>query len=184
MSMEPTSEITQTLPEDSTPRSSTNTGSLSVTCTFDVNHNDLKQSLMHKVRQSVLDEYLLCLFQMVQKKDRKLRHVAPALKSLLEFSAKWQDGALLEGQMTPHHIICQAKCDNHELLDLIIACFGRSLINSKSYDGSTALLHAVKNANLKCAKSLIANGANVNLEDASYPCYSSLSSSQHTLSLW
>ena len=84
--------------------------------------------------------------------------------------------------MTPHHIICQAKCDNHELLDLIIACFGRSLINSKSYDGSTTLLHAVKNANLKCSKSLIANGANVNLEDASYPCYSSLSSSQHTLS--
>ena len=97
MSMEPTSEITQTLPEESTPRSSTNTGSLSVTCTFDVNHNDLKQSLMHKVRQSVLDEYLLCLFQMVQKKDRELQHVAPALKSLLEFGAKWQDGALLEG---------------------------------------------------------------------------------------
>ena len=46
----------------------------------------------------------------------------------------------------------------------------------------TALLYAVHNANLKCSKSLIANGANVNLEDDSYPDYSNLSLSQQTLS--
>ena len=126
------------------------------------------------MEQSVLDEYLLSGFQMVQKKDRELQQVGQALKLLLEFGANWKDGVLLEEQMTPHHLICQSNGDSHKLLGLIITCFDGKLINSKSHDGSTALLYAVQSANLQCAKSLIENGANVNLED------DSLTSSQQT----
>ena len=181
--MEPTFNTTQTITEGSTPGSSKHTDSLSVICLFDTDYHDLKKHLKNdQVKQSLLDEYLLSGFQMVQKKDRELRQITEALKLLLEFGAKWKDGVLLEDQMTPHHLICQANCDNAELLGLIIGCFDKTLINSKSQDGSTALLHAVKNANLKCVKSLIANGANANLDDDSYPDYSNLSSSQQTLS--
>ena len=179
--MDLTIETIETLPEESTPGSSTYT--LSETCLFDAEHNDLKEHLYNnQVEQSMLNEYLLSGFQMVQKKDRELGQVAHTLKILLELGAKWKDGVLLEDQMTPHHLICQSNGDNHELLNLIIAYFGRTLINNESHDGSTALLYAIRNANIKCAKSLIANGANVNVEDDSYAGYSSLSSSQQTLS--
>ena len=167
MNHEHTNETTQTPPEESTPERST----LSGTSLFDADHNDLKVYLKNtQVKQSVLDEYLLSGFQMVQKYDRELRQVAQALKLLLELGARWKDGALLENQMTLHHLICQSKGDNHELLDLIITCFDGTLINSKSHDGSTALLYAVQNANLKCTKSLITNGANVNIEDKCDAC--------------
>ena len=184
MSIQPTTETTQTLTKESTSGRSTTSCSLSGTSLFDVDHNDLKEHLKNKqMQQSVLDEYLLSGFQMVQKKDRELRQVTQALTLFLEFGAKWKDGVLLKNQMTPHHLICQSKGDNHELLDLIITHFHRTLINSKSHDGSTALLYAVKNVNLKCCKSLLANGANVNLEDDdSYAGYSSLFPYQHTLS--
>ena len=177
--MEATIKNTQMLPEESTPRSSTTTCSLSATCLFDADPNDLKEHLTNtQMQQSVLDEYLLSGFQMVQKKNRELQQVAKALTLLLEFGAKWKYGMLLEDQMTPHHLICQSNGDNHELLDLIIAQDGGTLINNKSHDGSTALLYAVKNANPRCVKDLIANNANVNLEDDSYAGYSSFSSQQ------
>ena len=181
--MEPTTDITQTLPEETTSASSTHSSTLSVIKLLNADYNDLQKHRKNSdVQQSVLDEYLLLGFQMVQKEDRELRLFAPTLKLLLEFGAKWKDGVLLEDQMTPHHLICQSNCDNAELLDLVITCFDGALINNKSHDGSTALLYAVQNANLKCVKSLIANGANVNLEDDTYPNYSNLSSSQQTLS--
>ena len=168
MSMEHTIEITQTHHEESTPGRSTPSCSLSGPNLFELDHKDLKEHLRNnQVEQSVLDEYLLSGFQMVQKKDQELRNVAHALKLLLECGARWKDGVLLEDQMTPHHLICQSNDDNHELLDLIITCFDGKLINSKSHDGFTALLYAVENANIKCAKSLIANGANLNVEDDS-----------------
>ena len=145
---------------------------------FELDHKDVKEHLRNnQVETSVLDEYLLSGFQTVQKKDQELRIVAHALKLLLECGARWKDGVLLEDQMTPHHLICQFNDDNQELLDFIITCFNGTLMNSKCYDGSTALLYAVKNANLKCAKSLIANGANVSPEDDSYPDDTSLSTS-------
>ena len=183
MSMEPTMETIQTITEDATPGNSISTTSLSVTCLFDADYNDLKEHLKNnQVQQRMLDVYLLSGFQMVQQKDRELRQVTQALTLLLEFGAKWMDDVLLEDEMTPHDIICQSNGDNHELVDLIITHFQGTLINSESYDGSTALLYAVRNANLKCAKSLIANGADVNLADDSYECYSSISPSQQTLS--
>ena len=176
-----TIEATQTHPEESTPGSSTTTGFLSETRVFDADHNELKERLkINLLQQSVLDKYLLSGFKMIQKKSRELRQIAQVLKLFLEHGAKWKDGVLLENQMTPHHLICQSNGDNHELLDLIITCFNRTLINSKSHDGSTALLYAVQKANCKCAKSLIANGAKVNLEDNSREFYCSLCSAQTT----
>ena len=142
-----TIEATQTHPEESTPGSSTTTGFLSETRVFDADHNELKERLkINLLQQSVLNKYLLSGFQMVQKKSRELRQIAQVLKLFLEHGAKWKDGVLLENQMTPHHLICQSNGDNHELLDQIITCFNRTLINSKSHDGSTALLYAVQNA--------------------------------------
>ena len=181
--MEPTIETTHKLPGKSTSGISQLTELLSVTCFFDADHNDLKEHLKNNPGQeNMMDDYLLSGFQMVQKENRELRQVEQALKLLLKLGAKWKDGVLLEDHMTPHHVICQSNGDNHELLDLIITHCSETLINSQSHDGSTALLYAVKNANLKCAKSLIANGANINLEDDSYADYSSLTSSTTTLS--
>ena len=184
MSMEPTIETTQTLHEESTPGSNTNTGYWSVSCFFDADHEELTKYLKHNlVHQSVLDEYLLSGFKMVQKKDRELGQIAHALKLLLEFGAKWKDGVLLEDRMTPHHLICQSNGDNHELLDLITTDFSETLINNESHDGSTALLYAIRNANIKCVKSLIVKGANVNLECDSYGhIWDFFSSSVETLS--
>ena len=180
--MEHTIEDNQMPLEEPTLRSSADTGSLSVTCLFDADHTDLTKHLKNNhVQQSMLDEYLLYGFRMVQKKERELGQVVQALKILLEFGAKWMVGVLLEDRMTPHHLICQSNGDNHELLELIITRFHGSLINSKSHDGSTALLYAVQNANLNCAKSLIASGADVNLEEGSYTSYNSLFLSPQTL---
>ena len=186
MRMEPTIETTQTLSQES-PGSNTNTGYWSVSCLFHADHKELTQYLEHnQVQHSVLDDYLLSGFQMVQKKDRELGQIAHALKLLLELGAKWKDGVLLENQMTPHHLICQSNGDYHELLDLITADFSGTLINSESHARSTALLYAVKNANIQCVKSLIAKGANVNQEDDCYRYHwrfsSGSSSSQGTLS--
>ena len=67
--------------------------------------------------------------------------------------------------MTPYHIICQSSGHHAELLDLTINLCGPALVNTRSENGSTALLCAVQNANLNCVKCLIANGANVYVED-------------------
>ena len=69
--------------------------------------------------------------------------------------------------MTPYHLICQATGDDDELLDLTRKSSERNLLNNKSFDGSTALLYAVNNANLNCVRCLVANGTKVTLEDSS-----------------
>ena len=81
-----------------------------------------------------------------------MRQVAPALKLLLESGAKWKYDAVMENNKMPCHLICQATGDHNELLDLTINSSERKLISSGSYDGSTALLYAVNNANLKRVK--------------------------------
>ena len=89
MSMEPTIETTQTLHEESTPGSNTNTSYWSVSCLFDADHKELTKYIKHiQGHQSMLDENLLSGFQIVQKKDCELVQIAHALKLLLEFSAK------------------------------------------------------------------------------------------------
>ena len=135
---------------------------------FDADVHVLKEHLKsNQISQEMLDGYLLSGFQLVQRQIREMRQVALALKLLLQSGSKWRDGAVLENHMTPYHLICQATGDHDELLNMIINSSERNLLNNKSYDGSTALLYAVNNANLNCVRSLIANGAEVNSE---YSC--------------
>ena len=135
---------------------------------FDADVHVLKEHLKsNQMSQKKLDGYLLSGFQLVQRQIREMRQVAPALKLLLQSGSKWKNNAVLGNYMTPYQLICQATGDEVELLDLIINSSERDLLNSVSYEGSTALLYAVNNANLKCVKSLIANGAKVNFEGSS-----------------
>ena len=149
--------------------SDTDAVSLLGTRFFDVDRKTLEEYLKNnQVQQCTLDEKLMTGFHMVQGQDRKMSDVAPTIKLLLLFGAKWKDGALLNDRMTPYHIICQSTGDHDELLDLTITVCGRALINSQSHDGSTALLYAVQNANIKCVKTLIANGASINVDNGSF----------------
>ena len=135
---------------------------------FDADVHVLKEHLKsNQMSQEMLDGYLLSGFQLVQRQIREMRQVAPALKLLLQSGAKWQDDSVMENDMTPYHLICKATGDDDELLDMTIKSSEKNLLNNKSYDGSTALLYAVNNANLKCVKSLVAKGAEVNLEGSS-----------------
>ena len=65
--------------------------------------------------------------------------------------------------MTPYHFICRSIGDHQELLELMIKELGRTSVNAKDDYGCTALIYAVRNANIKCVTCLIANGADVNL---------------------
>ena len=149
--------------------SNTDTVSLLGTRFFDVDQKTLEEYLKNnQVQQCTLDEKLMTGFHIVQGQDREMSDVTPTLKLLLLIGAKWKDGALLNYLMTPYHIICQSTGDHDELLDSTITVCGRALINNQSYDGSTALLYAVRNANINCVKKLIANGARINVDDGSF----------------
>ena len=146
--------------------SDTDAVSLLGTRFFDADQKTLEEYLKNnQVQQCTLDEKLMTGFHMVQEQDRKMSDVAPTLKLLLLFGAKWRDGALLNYRMTPYHIICQSTGDHDELLDSTITVCGRALVNIQSHDGSTALLYGVQNANINCVKKLIANGASINVDD-------------------
>ena len=70
--------------------------------------------------------------------------------------------------MTPYHVICGSTGDHHELLELMIKELGQTLVNVKDSKDCTALMYTVQNANIKCAKVLIRNGADVNQQN--YKC--------------
>ena len=72
---------------------------------------------------------------------------------------------IMPGGMTPYHVICRSNGDHQALLELMIKELGRTSVNAKDDDGCTALMYAVWNANIKCVKSLIASGADVNLKN-------------------
>ena len=133
---------------------------------FEVDHDTLEKHLTNiQHQQSTLDEYLWTGFRFAQSHPPDISDLAPVLTLLLRSGAKWGQSVSLEHGMTPYHIICQSTGDHDKLLDLTIKTCGQALVNTKSIDGSTALLCAVQNANLKCVRCLIANGANVNNED-------------------
>ena len=140
---------------------------ISIRCLFDnsVFNAALNPLTMYlkkeKVDQNVLDGCLLYGFQILQRKDQEICQVAPKLQLLLQHGAQWKDGALLEHQMTPSHLICQSTGDHHELLDWMLKLSDKTLINTKDNDGFTALFYAVQNANINCIRTLLANGAEV-----------------------
>ena len=116
------------------------------------------------VEQNVLDVCLMSGLHIVQRKSREMHQVAPSLQLLMQHGAQWKDGALLEDQMTPHHLICQSIGDHYELLDWMLKSSpGRALINTKDNHGFTPLCHAVQNANINCVRTLFANKADANM---------------------
>ena len=143
-------------------RSTTSTQTFLETYAFDGDHKTLEDHLaINPVQQSELDRCLLRGFRIVQRKEKELSHIAPALKLILQSGAKWNSDALLDLQKTPYHIICAAPGDHHELLDLMIELSQRTIINVLDIFSKTALVYAVHNANINCLKCLITNGADV-----------------------
>ena len=130
---------------------------------LDTDQNTLTVQLQNnQVQQSSLDQCLQHGFEMLQSETSNLLHVLSALKSLLQFGAKWDRSALFEDQMTPYHIICQCPDDQHEILELMIKADDGELLDAQDSKRITPLLFAVDRGNLKCVKSLIRNGADIN----------------------
>ena len=150
-------------------RSTINTQTFLETCLLDGNHKALKEYLVNNpVQQNDFDRCLLSGIRIVQRKERELSEFAPALRFLLLSGAKWNSDTLLNDQMTPYHIICESPGDHHQLLDLMIECSQQTIIDAQDWSGRTALVHAVRNANINCVKCLVANGADINILNDNY----------------
>ena len=149
--------------DDLPTRSTTNTQTFLETCVLEADPKALKEHLVNNhVQQSDLDRCLLRGLQIVHQKERELSHVAPALKILLQSGAKWNSDVLLDDRKTPYHLICQPSGDHHELLDLMLLSSGKALIDKEDRSNRTALVYAIRKANINCVRSLLKNGANPN----------------------
>ena len=167
MSRDATSESKHFLGDESTPKSIANTHEFFQffeSCVLNADHKALEEHLVsNPVQQTDLDICLIRGLQIVQRKQRELSHVAPALTMLLQFGAKWNNDVLLAEQKTPCHIICESPGDHHELLDLMMKASQQTIIDRQDYEHLTALVYAVRSANISCAKCLLANGADVHI---------------------
>ena len=130
---------------------------------LDTDQNTLTVQLQNnQVQQSSLDQCLQHGFEMLQIETSDLLHVLSALKSLLQFGAKWDRSVLFLSQRTPYHIICQCPDDQHEILKLMIKADDGELLDAKDSERITPLLFAVAKGNLECVKNLIRNGGDIN----------------------
>ena len=167
MSRDATSESKHFLGDESTRRSTTNTHEFFQffeSCVLDADHKALEEHLViNPVQQTDLDICLIRGLQIVQRKKRELSYVAPALTLLLQSGAKWNNDALLADQKTPYHIICESPGDHHELLNLMMKASQQTIIDRQDYEHRTALMHAVRSANMNCVKCLLANRADVHI---------------------
>ena len=167
MSTEPAADSSSTQPDEQTIGGSTNTVTFLEACILNADYDALKEHLENnETEQSMLDRCLMLVLQIVQRKEQEMRRVAPALQLLLQSGAKWNPDSLLEHQMTPFHLICLSAGDHHDLLDLLIQSSEQTLLHKlhvKDDCKYTALMYAVKNANINCLRSLITHGAEVKL---------------------
>ena len=155
--------------DELTTRNTTNTPTFLETCALDVDHKALEEHLVNnQVLRNDLDRSLLRGLQVVQRKERELSQVAQALTILLQSGANWDSEVLLEEHKTPYHIICESPGDQHELLDLIIKSSQQTIIDTEDIDECSALIYAVRNENVNCAKCLINNGADINIRYDTY----------------
>ena len=127
--------------------------------------------MSNQVQQCDLDRCLLRGIQIVQRKERKLAHVAQALTLLLQSGANWNNDVLLDDQKTPLHIICKSRGDHHKLLDLMIKSSQQTITNTGDFYRHTALMCAVEKANINCVKCLLANDADVTIGDDTYQSF-------------
>ena len=162
MSLNPTTLRTRSSQDELSTRSITNIPRFLYNCVLDADHKALEEYLLSNPgHQSDLDRCLLRGLRLVLRRDKTLSHVAQSLTILLQSGAKWNGKTLSE--ITPYHIICASPGDHHELLDLMIKLFPRTIIDIHDGKERTALLYAALKANIKCFECLIANGANVNI---------------------
>ena len=165
MSRDATTESNCSLPDELPTRITTNTQTFLETCVLNVDHKALEEHLgINPVEQSVLDRCLLRELQIAQQNVKHLSQVAPALIILLQSGAKWNSDALLDDRKTPYHVICESSGDHHELLELMIKSSRQTIINAQDVYKHTALLYAMRLANINCLKCLINNEADVNIE--------------------
>ena len=130
-------------------RSTTNTPTFLENCVLYADYKAMGIYLVNNpVQQDNLDRCLLRGLQMVQQNERNMSLLAPVLTILLQSGAKWNNNALLAEQKTPLHIICKARDDHHELLDLFIKSSQPTIINT--HDIQTALMYAVNSVNINC----------------------------------
>ena len=168
MSIEPTSESSSLLLNEQSDGSSTDTLSLFEDSISNAAYDALKEHLdKNPVKQNILDRCLMSGLQIVQKQERELSQAAPTLQLLLKFGAKWINDALLENKRTPYHLISQSNGDHHELLDFMLLSSGRALIDTEDQSNCTALIYAIRNANINCVRSLLKTDANVNYNNDS-----------------
>ena len=125
-------------------------------------HKAFKEHLDNNLVQQNLYGSLAFGIELVMSKKQTMSDVAPTLKMLLQYGAKW-DGDDLPGKTTPYHVICQSTGDHYEILDLMIKELGPTLLDTKDNYERTALMCAVHNVNIKCVETLIANGSDVNV---------------------
>ena len=124
-------------------------------------HEALKECIENNPAQQTLVGSLEYGMELVTHKTLTMSEIAPTMKMLLQYGAKW--GRLVKCKVMPYHVICGSTGDHYELLELMIKELGRTLVNAKDYGDCTALMAAVRNANVKCVECLISNGADVNL---------------------
>ena len=162
MNRDATTDNNSSSDDEQPTRSTTDTYTFLETCVLDADQKTLEEHLeSNLVRQSDLDRCLVRGLHVVQREEKELSHVAYALTILLHFGAKWNRNTLLDEQKTPYHIICESPGDHHELLDMLIKSCQQRMIDAEDIRMSTALVYAVRNANINCLKCLIANGADV-----------------------
>ena len=132
-----------------------------------LNHGEHKLFKEHLENNPEHQDFVGCLahgIHLVTANNRQLSEVAKTLTLLLQYGAKWScEDLLAPDTPTPYHLICRATGDHHELLQLVIKELKGRLVDAKDDAEFTALMYAVNNANIKCVKTLIANGADANL---------------------
>ena len=163
MNIKPTPESSSLLSNELSDGSSTDTLSLFENSIFNNAHNAFEVHLnKDPVKQTMLDRCLRSGFQIVRNHERELSQVAPTLKLLLKFGAKWRKDTLVENVNTPCHLICQSNGDHHELLDLMLLFSRKRRIDREDWRNCTALVYAIRNSNINCVRSLLRIGVNVN----------------------
>ena len=152
------------LSEDQLCANHANTKTLLHASLWNGKHDPFKEHVENNPVRRDFDGCLKYGIELVMSQKRTLSDVVQTLMILLQNGAKWDsDDLLMSGRMTPYHVICKSTGDHQELLDLMIKELGRSLLNARDDPQHTALMYAVENANIKCVGSLIAKGADVNL---------------------
>ena len=131
-----------------------------------LNHGEHKLFKEHLEKNPEHQDFVGCLahgIHLATANNRRLSEVASTLTLLLQYGTKWScEDLLTPGTPTPYHLICRATGDHHELLQLMIEELEGRLVDAKDDVEFTALMYAVNNANIKCVKTLIANGADAN----------------------